>query len=86
MNNIRNTWFARLRRTFTSILHISKERNGSCVDCGDCCKLPNVCSFLRYKNRKSYCLIHSIKPLNCRKYPRTKFEFITEDSCGFRFG
>jgi hypothetical protein len=45
----RNTWLAKVRRTFTSVLPVSKKRMGKCADCGACCKLPNECPFLKYK-------------------------------------
>ena len=85
-NKKRNTWSAKVKRILTSILPIAKNRKGKCIDCGECCKLPNKCYFLKYKkNGKSYCSIYSIRPLNCRKYPRTKYEQITKDTCGFWF-
>jgi Fe-S-cluster containining protein len=81
-----NTWFAKIKRTFTSILPVAKNREGKCIDCGACCKLPSKCPFLKFKpNGKSYCSIHPIRPLNCRKYPRTESEHITKDTCGIRF-
>ncbi|MHC4755639.1 MAG: hypothetical protein ACYTBP_10905 [Planctomycetota bacterium] len=81
-----NTWSAKLKRTATSVLPVSQNRAGSCADCGQCCKLPNVCYFLKYNpDGKSYCSIHSIRPMNCRKYPRTESEHITPDTCGFKF-
>ena len=81
-----NTWFAKIRRTFTSVLPISERRKGKCLNCGACCKLPNVCPFLKYgPDGKSYCSIYTIRPLNCRKYPRTASEFITVDICNYRF-
>jgi Fe-S-cluster containining protein len=77
----------RLKRTLTSILPVAKNRKGNCIDCGACCKLPNKCYFLKYKeDGKSYCsTIHPIRPLNCRKYPRTESEHITKETCGFWF-
>lgn len=82
----RNTWSARLKRTLNSTLPVSKDRAGRCISCGACCNLPHRCPFLRYKkNGESYCRIYLIRPLNCRKYPRSKDEFITEKSCGYRF-
>lgn len=82
----KNTWDAKIRRIFTSFLPISKNRGGKCLHCGECCKLPNVCPFLRYKNnKKAYCIIYPIRSLNCRKYPRTESEFITKDMCGYYF-
>jgi len=82
----RNTWSAKIKRTFISVLPVAKNRLGKCIDCGGCCKLPNACYFLKFKSDdKSYCSIHSIRPLNCRKYPRTEYESVTKDTCGFKF-
>jgi hypothetical protein len=82
----RNNWSAKIKRTFTAVLPVSKRRKGQCANCGACCRLPKACPFLRYRpDGKSYCLIYPIRPLNCRKYPRTEAEFITEDTCGYRF-
>ena len=78
---MKNNWAARALRTLTSILPVSKNRAGKCISCGACCKLPNACPFL--KNSK--CSIYKIRPLNCRKYPRTEKEHITSKTCGFRF-
>jgi uncharacterized protein len=82
----RNTWGARIRRTLTSVLPVSDRRRGQCVQCGACCKLPYVCPFLKVDaHGKGSCGIYPIRPLNCRKYPRTLAEHITQDTCGFRF-
>jgi hypothetical protein len=82
----RNTWGARLRRTMTSVLPVSSRRRGQCRHCGACCKLPNVCPFLKTdRNGQVYCIIYPVRPLNCRKYPRTESEHITKDTCGFYF-
>ena len=81
-----NNWSAKAKRTLTSVLPVSPKRKGQCISCGECCKLPNACTFLKYKDDgSSYCKIYSIRPLNCRKYPRTESEFITEDTCGHTF-
>ena len=82
----KNTWRAKIKRTLTSVLPVAENRTGKCNNCGACCMLPNVCPFLRFKpDGKSYSLIHFIRPLNCRKYPRTESECITQDTCGFKF-
>jgi len=82
----KNTWSARIKRTFTAILPVSKRRRGQCTNCGSCCKLPNVCPFLKSKpDGESYCSIYTFRPLNCRKYPRTESDLITADTCGYRF-
>jgi len=84
MNN-KNTWRARVKRTLTSLLPVSENRTGSCIQCGECCKLPNICPFLKYEDNKSSCSIYSLRPSNCRKYPRTESEHITKDTCGYWF-
>lgn len=82
---MQNTWGAKFKRTLTCVLPVSKNRRGECKNCGECCKLPNKCIFLKYKDGKSYCSIHSFRPLNCRKYPRTEEEHITKEKCGYWF-
>lgn len=85
-NEKKNTWLAKTRRTATSILPVSPKRKGQCVNCGACCKLPNVCAFLKAGlDGRGYCSIYPIRPLNCRKYPRTDSEFITQETCGYSF-
>lgn len=77
---------AKIRRTLTSILPVAENRRGACNNCGACCKLPSPCSFLGYRESgESYCRIYKIRPLNCRKYPRSASELITADTCGFWF-
>jgi Fe-S-cluster containining protein len=84
--NRRNTWAAKLKRTFTSILPVAKNRRGRCLRCGACCRLPNVCPWLAFDDQnKAVCIIYPVRPLNCRKYPRTESELITEDTCGHFF-
>jgi hypothetical protein len=82
----KNTWVAKLKRTFTSVLPVDKTRRGECIRCGACCKLPNYCPWLRFDAEgKSMCIIYPIRPLNCRKYPRTPSEHLTGPSCGHFF-
>ena len=70
----------------TSVLPVASNRIGSCNGCGECCRLPNPCTFLRYKEDKtSYCSIYKVRPMSCRKYPRTASEFLTPEKCGFSF-
>ncbi len=77
---------AKIRRTLTSILPVAENRRGACNNCGACCKLPTPCRFLGHKaSGESYCRIYSLRPLNCRKYPRAAGELITAETCGFWF-
>ena len=83
---MKNTYLTKLKRTLTSFLPVAKNRVGKCQNCGACCQLPNKCIFLKFKKKNtSYCSIHKIRPLNCRAYPRTKKEFITQKTCGYNF-
>ena len=76
------------RRFFTSlVLPVDKSRKGECEKCGACCKFVVECPFLKYDEGGSgatYCRIYSIRPLQCRKYPRSKREQIHQP-CGYRF-
>jgi uncharacterized protein len=82
----KNTWGAKLKRTVTAFLPVSKTRRGQCLRCGACCKLPNVCPGLRFDAQgKAVCKIYPLRSMNCRKYPRTQSEHITESSCGIHF-
>jgi uncharacterized protein len=83
---MKNSWPAKIYRTLTCLLPVSEDRHGECVRCGNCCKLPNRCFALRYDEEgKSYCKIYRFRPLNCRKYPRTQKELVTQESCGYKF-
>ncbi|MFV1985214.1 MAG: hypothetical protein ACC657_16825 [Thiohalomonadales bacterium] len=76
----------KIKRFFTSVLPVAENRIGGCIACGDCCRLPKPCTFLRYnKDNTSYCAIYQLRPMSCRKYPRTSSEFITPHNCGFEF-
>ena len=82
----KNTWSAKLKRTATSVLPIDKNRKGSCLRCGTCCRLPNRCPFLSTDEQGlCTCKIYWLRPLSCRKYPRTKSELLTADACGYSF-
>ena len=81
-----NTWAEKMKRTITSVMPVSNKRKGKCLNCGACCKLPVECPFIKYsEDGKQYCSIYVIRPLNCRKYPRTDSEHITKKTCGFTF-
>jgi len=75
----------KLKRSLTAFLPVASNRRGQCASCGKCCALPYRCPFLRFKEGKSRCLIYLIRPLNCRKYPRTEAECLTKDYCSFKF-
>ena len=77
----------KLARTLTSLLPVDKSRTGSCNQCGECCKLPFKCSFLKIaEDGSSSCSAYNFRPLNCRKFPRTQSQLESViDVCGFSF-
>jgi hypothetical protein len=77
----------KLARTITSILPVDSRRDGSCNNCGACCKLPFRCAFLKTDgDGKSFCSAYKFRPLNCRKFPRTAAQLEpVADVCGFSF-
>ncbi len=81
-----NTMLAKMKRICTCLLPVSSDRQGQCIHCGACCNLPNRCLFQKSNaDGGIYCAIYSLRPPNCRKYPRTASEHITTDTCGYRF-
>ncbi|OGZ32991.1 MAG: hypothetical protein A3I88_01625 [Candidatus Portnoybacteria bacterium RIFCSPLOWO2_12_FULL_39_9] len=86
MDRKRNTWSAKFVRFFTAFLPVAENRAGKCIRCGRCCQFFFRCPFLRYdREEKSYCVIYPIRLPACRVYPRNKKEWLTQDTCGFRF-
>jgi len=77
----------KIQRTLTSIFPVEDNRQGACNGCGDCCKLPFRCTFLKTDaNGNNTCAIYRIRPLNCRKFPRTRGELeAVKENCGFYF-
>ena len=83
---INYTMRSKLKRTLGSFLPVDNDREGERNNCGACCHLPFRCAFLQTKGNKEYCSIYKIRPLNCRKFPRTNEELSTvKKSCGFTF-
>ena len=78
----------KVTRFFTSlVLPVDGSRKGECNRCGACCEFLVKCPFLRYTDeepRRSICSAYRIRPLQCRKYPRTSSEQI-HTPCGYRF-
>jgi hypothetical protein len=82
----KNTWTAKAKRTATSVLPVDDRRRGKCLRCGACCHLPVRCAFLAENENGQYlCTIWRLRPLNCRKYPRTRSELLTKKTCGYSF-
>ena len=77
----------KLQRTFTAVLPVEEGRTGSCNGCGDCCKLPVRCTFLKTDaNNNHTCGIYRFRPLNCRKFPRSPAQLeAVKENCGFSF-
>jgi uncharacterized protein len=69
------------------VLSVDKTRTGNCLNCGACCRFLVDCPFLKpvEGDKEAYrCMIYRIRPLQCRKYPRTKEEQIHQP-CGYEF-
>ncbi len=76
----------KIKRLATSLLPVDEERRGDCNRCGDCCKLPYPCPFLRFdEDGLSSCAVYGLRPPSCRKYPRTSVENLTPETCGYYF-
>ena len=76
----------KIRRFATSLLPVADNRRGSCNRCGECCKLPFPCPFLRFDAEGlSSCAVYHLRPPACRKYPRTAAEHVTQEVCGYWF-
>jgi hypothetical protein len=76
----------KMKRFITSMLPIDANRQGECNRCGECCKLPYPCPFLRYDAEGlSTCSVYFARPPSCRKYPRTADENVTPEQCGYYF-
>ena len=71
----------KVQRTVTALLPVDETRIGYCRKCGQCCRFAFECPFLGEEK----CAIYSLRPPQCRKYPRTEEESIVRD-CGFTFG
>ena len=78
---------SKLTHTLTSLLPVDNHRSGSCNHCGECCRLPFTCFFLRTgSDGKSYCSAYRLRPPTCRKFPRTSAQLeLVRDVCGFSF-
>lgn len=76
----------KIKRFATSLLPVAHNRRGDCNRCGQCCKLPYPCPFLRFDNEGfSSCAVYTLRPPSCRKYPRTASENMTPETCGYYF-
>lgn len=85
VRSLENTLLAKLTRTVTAFLPVDDNRAGECMRCGKCCCLPFTCPFLAYGNDGlATCTIHAVRPMNCRKYPRSAAEQICAP-CGYVF-
>ena len=76
-----------MRFATSLVLPVDEDRAGECMSCGACCKFLFKCPFLRPvegSQGKYKCIVYPIRPLQCRKYPRTRQEQI-HHPCGYHF-
>jgi len=72
-------------RFLAAFFPVDSRRKGNCKRCGRCCRMTN-CKLLEFDNNgNTLCPIHKIRPLQCRKYPRSKKELFTHPDCGYKF-
>ena len=74
------TWKIRISQFIEQFMPVSKNRIGECKNCGRCCQLGCKCLFYRHEK----CVIYRIRPLNCRKSPRTA-KYLKKGCVGYRF-
>ena len=78
----------KVKRFATSlVLPVDKGRTGECLNCGACCRFLVDCPFLKLvagREGEYRCIVYRIRPLQCRKYPRSREEQIHQP-CGYRF-
>lgn len=67
------------------VLPVDKSRTGECNMCGACCEFLVKCPLLkRDSSGAPVCRIYALRPLQCRKYPRSAKEQVHQP-CGYRF-
>ena len=75
-----------LRFATSLVLPVDKSRTGECNMCGACCEFLVRCPLLiRDSSGTPKCRVHALRPLQCRKYPRSPSEQM-HLPCGYRFG
>jgi len=83
---VENNLIEKFRRFGESFLFVERGRKGHCDfrKCkAACCRLPFRCPFLK---KDLSCAIYKIRPLNCRKFPRTRRDWaLVKERCSFRF-
>jgi len=67
------------------------RRRGECVRCGACCALGYRCLSLRDNGQGTECVMHKLRPMNCRLFPIDERDLADRDlirpdvPCGFHF-
>lgn len=66
------------------------HRNGSCLNCGECCKTlfhnsqRSICQYFDGSTVK-HCTIYGTRPKVCRDFPRNPMDQERLSNCGFWF-
>ena len=61
-------------------------REGTCDQCGQCCKIVVHCPFLSEKDGHTSCRIYKFRPLQCRAFPLYERDMDDiEYKCSYRF-
>ena len=70
----------KLWRRIVSRRSKASTRQGECVNCGACCRIPVRCVFLFKKK----CMIHHNRPKQCRTFPSEPGQLVSY-KCGYFF-
>jgi Fe-S-cluster containining protein len=67
------------------VLPVDESRTGECSQCGACCEFLVKCPLLkRDESGTPKCGAYVLRPIQCRKYPRSADEQVHQP-CGYRF-
>ena len=71
------------RHSVRESLHL---REGTCDQCGQCCKIVIHCPFLTAEDGHTSCRIYKFRPLQCRAFPLNEHDMDDiEYKCSYRF-
>jgi len=88
---VRRFLMAHQREGRAYIRRMLRRRRGHCARCGVCCMLVHRCPFLRIERGLATCLIHALRPANCRIFPVDPQDLEERDllaperPCGYSF-
>ena len=80
-SKVRRYWLSKFRRGY--VAKMRRQRRGSCVRCGSCCRIMFKCPHLE---NGSHCLVYLKRANQCANFPIDHRDLrYLEDVCGFYF-